>query len=136
MNIVDTSLEIRKILGTKNVVSLSFHKEDGLRASPPFHPTGTPKGGGRGGSRYICHRPPGNPKPTAGHTIQAALDGSLVCKFSTLQNLIFLVWHFWRFCQWLDGGTKVVECDRRKGPPQKLVANERILLGWKKINYA
>ena len=31
MNIVDTSLEIRKILGTKNVVSIWFHKEDSLR---------------------------------------------------------------------------------------------------------
>ena len=30
MNIMDTSLEIRKILGTKNVVSIWFHKEDGL----------------------------------------------------------------------------------------------------------
>ena len=31
MNIVDTSLEIRKIIGDKNVVSIWFHKEDGLR---------------------------------------------------------------------------------------------------------
>ena len=30
MNIVDTSLKIRKILGTKNVVSIWFHKKDGL----------------------------------------------------------------------------------------------------------
>ena len=31
MNIDDTSLEICKILGTKNVVSIWFHKQDGLR---------------------------------------------------------------------------------------------------------
>jgi hypothetical protein len=31
MNIEDTSLEICKILGTKNVVSIWFHKQDGLR---------------------------------------------------------------------------------------------------------
>jgi hypothetical protein len=31
MNIVDTTIEIRKILGIKNVVSIWFHKEDGLR---------------------------------------------------------------------------------------------------------
>ena len=31
MNIVDTTLEIRRILGAKNVVSIWFHKEDGLR---------------------------------------------------------------------------------------------------------
>ena len=30
MNIVDTFLDIRKILGTKNVVSIWFHKENGL----------------------------------------------------------------------------------------------------------
>ena len=58
-----------------------------LRASPPSPPTVTPTGGGRGGSRYICHRPPANPKPTAGHAIQAALHGSLVCKFLGLQSL-------------------------------------------------
>ena len=31
MNVEDTSLEICKILGTKNVVSIWFHKQDGLR---------------------------------------------------------------------------------------------------------
>ena len=31
MNIVDTTIAIRKILGEKNVVSIWFHKEDGLR---------------------------------------------------------------------------------------------------------
>ena len=31
MNIEDTSLEICKVLGTKNVVSIWFHKQDGLR---------------------------------------------------------------------------------------------------------
>jgi hypothetical protein len=31
MNIDDTSLEICKILGTKNVISIWFHKQDGLR---------------------------------------------------------------------------------------------------------
>ena len=31
MNIVDTSIAIRKILGDKNMVSIWFHKEDGLR---------------------------------------------------------------------------------------------------------
>ena len=31
MNIVDSTLEIRKILGDKNVVYIWFHKDDGLR---------------------------------------------------------------------------------------------------------
>ena len=31
MNIVDSTLEIRKILGDKNVVHIWFHKDDGLR---------------------------------------------------------------------------------------------------------
>ena len=31
MNIVDISLDICRIIGTKNVVSIWFHKEDGLR---------------------------------------------------------------------------------------------------------
>jgi hypothetical protein len=58
-----------------------------LRALPPFPPTVTPMGVGRGGSRHIYHHPPGNPKHSAGPAIQAALDGSLVCKFGTLQSL-------------------------------------------------
>ena len=75
-----------------------------LRASPPFPPTVTPTGGGRDGSRYIRHRPPGNPKPTAGHAIEAALDGSLVCTFSALQLFTFSVRQFWRFFNgWMEG---------------------------------
>jgi hypothetical protein len=69
-----------------------------FRASPPFTPTVTPTGGGRGGSRYSCHRPPGNPKPTAVHAIQAALDGNLVCKFGTLQSLTLAVWQGFSRC--------------------------------------